>query len=165
MSQGINRVLACVGLKDDFDPVLARAIELANATGAKLYVLHVLRSLTDEVLTTLRENIPEREVFRSIHESRLKHAREAFDKKIKQFRAENGAMLAQLSGGDISFNSLEGYAAAVISEFAKKNDVDMIVLASNKRTLPTTYTGKITKGVIKRTHVPVVVVPSRNTRK
>ncbi len=56
-------------------------MELANATGAKRYVLHVLRSLTDEVLTTLRENIPEHEVFRRIHASRLKHDRERLTKK------------------------------------------------------------------------------------
>lgn len=161
MSQDFNRILACVGLKDDFDPVLTKAMELAIATDSRLYVLHVVRSLTDEVLTTLRETIPEREVFRSIHESRIKHAREAFDKKIKTFHAENAHLLDRFGERDISFNTLEGYPASVITDFAKHNSANMIVLAANKSSLSTTYAGKITKGVIKRAHVPVVVVPAR----
>lgn len=54
---------------------------------------------------------------------------------------------------------VEDYPAKVIVQRASKLRCDPIVLASNKRGFTAAYPGKVARGVIKRSHVPVIVVP------
>lgn len=159
MSHGIRRILCCVGLRTDCDPVLAQAVGLAVATGANIDVLHAVKSLSDDVVNTLRDNIPDRGVLETLMERRLKEAGEELDEQIEAFWSRHPDLHDEFGDSEMTRNVLEGYPASVIADFAKRAGSDMIVLAANKRSLSATYAGKITKGVIKRARVPVVVVP------
>ncbi|MGM0535865.1 MAG: universal stress protein [Pseudomonadota bacterium] len=159
MSHGIRRILCCVGLRTDSDKVLAHAVGLAVATGAKLDVLHAVKSLSDDVVNTLRDNIPDRGILESLRERRLKEAGEVLDDQIETFWSRHPDLREAFGEGEMTRSVLEGYPASVITDFATDARSDMIVLAANKRNFSATYAGKITKGVIKRSRVPVVVVP------
>ncbi|QFU01161.1 Universal stress protein family protein [Halomonas sp. THAF5a] len=161
MSHGIRRILCCVGLKIDCDPVLAHAVGLAVATGAELEVLHAVKSLSDDVVSTLRANIPDRKLLETLREQRLEEASKVLDEKIAAFWAGHPELEAAYGDREMKRHVLEGYPAAVITDHAHDRGSDMIVMASNKRSFSASYAGKITKGVIKRSHVPVVVVPPR----
>lgn len=161
MSHGIRRILCCVGLKIDCNPVLAHAVGLAVATGAELEVLHAVRSLSDDVVNTLRVNIPDREILETLREQRLKEASAVLDEKIETFWAGHPELKEAFGAREMKRSVLEGYPAVVITDYAHRRGSDMIVMASNKRSFSASYAGKITKGVIKRSHVPVVVVPPR----
>ena len=54
---------------------------------------------------------------------------------------------------------VEGYPASEITRYAVRHDCGMIIVATNKRGFASSYAGRVTKGVIKRASVPVVVVP------
>ncbi|APE31810.1 hypothetical protein BOX17_13125 [Halomonas aestuarii] len=162
MSQGIRRILCCVGLKIDCDPVLEQAVTLAVATGAEVDVLHAVKSLSDDVVNTLRVNIPDRHILDTLRDQRLKEAKEVLDSKIETFWAGHPELREAYGYRELPCSVLEGYPAQVITDYARRTSSDMIVLAANKRR-SATYAGKITKGVIKRSPVPVVVVPPRKS--
>lgn len=47
-----------------------------------------------------------------------------------------------------------------LMQHRRQGGCDLIVMAANKRGLTASYAGKVTKGVLKRSHVSVVVVPA-----
>ncbi|MFW3616801.1 universal stress protein [Billgrantia antri] len=160
MSHGIKRILCCVGLRGDCDRVVQQAVGLALATGAELHVLHAVKSLSDDVVNTLKVNIRDREVLGSLMEQRLKQARDELEARLEAFWRRHPELREAFGERPVGRTVLEGYPASVIAHFASQKGVDMIVMASNKRSFVASYAGKVTKGVIKRAKVPVVVVPT-----
>ncbi|MBB3141310.1 universal stress protein [Halomonas organivorans] len=160
MTHGIRRILCCLGLRGDCDPVLDRAVGLSLATGAELHVLHAVKSLSNDVVNTLKVNIRDREVLGGLMQQRLDQAGADLDRCIETFWQQHPELCEAYGDRQLSRSVLEGYPASVIAHFAKRTGSDMIVLAANKRTFTATYAGKVTKGVIKRARVPVVVVPA-----
>lgn len=65
-----------------------------------------------------------------------------------------------MQGCNVTLSVEEGYPSAVICNYAERGGFGMIVLAANKQTYSATYAGKVTKSVIKRARVPVVVIPT-----
>ncbi|MBB3229242.1 universal stress protein [Halomonas stenophila] len=161
MSHGIRRILCCVGLRGDCELVLTQAVGLALATGAELHVLHAVKSLSDDVVNTLKVNIRDRKVLETLMAQRLDQAHEELDQRIDTFWTRHAELREAFGDREVTRSVLEGYPASVITHFATRSGSDMIVMAANKRSFTATYAGKITKGVIKRARVPVVVVPTR----
>ena len=161
MTHGIRRILCCVGLRGDCDSVLEQAVSLAQATGAELHVLHAVKSLSDDVLNTLKTNIRDRQMLDTLMAQRLEQARQELDERLAAFWAQHPEQRAAFGEREVTCSVLEGYPASVITHYATRTGSDMIVMAANKRSFMATYAGKITKGVIKRSRVPVVVVPPR----
>lgn len=159
MSHGIERILCCVGLRADSDYVLHRAISLALATQSELHVLHAVKALPDEMANTLKVNIRDRDVLNTLMEQRIEQARVELKAKLAAFWQRHSDLHEAFGDRKISCTVLEGYPSSVISHFASRGKFDMIVVAANKRSFSASYAGKVTKGVIKRAKVPVVVVP------
>ena len=158
MPVSISRLLCCLGLKDDCRQVLAPTLTLAKATGADVHVLQAVKALSDDVRHTLKANIGERATLDGLMEQRLRLARERLDEFVEAFWQEHEA---NLPGREVvaAKSVLEGYPASEITRYAVRHDCDMIIMATNKRGFASSYAGRVTKGVIKRASVPVVVVP------
>ena len=159
MEHRVKSVLCCVGLRGDSHGVLEQATTLALATGARLHILHVVKPLAEDVMNTLKVNIRNRESLEGFLRQRIDQARERLETKIDEFfehhPEERQAMNAQIEALEV----LEGYPASVISDVASKRGHDFIVIAANKHGLTASYAGKVAKGVLKRSHIPVIVVP------
>lgn len=162
MTHGIRRILCCVGLRGDCDLVLAQAMGLAQATGAELHVLHAVKSLSDDVLNTLKTSIQDRQMLESLMAQRLDQSRQALDERLAAFWTRHPERRAAFGEREVTLSVLEGYPASVICHYATRTGCDMIVMAANKRSFAAAYAGKVTKGVIKRARAPVVVVPTRS---
>jgi len=159
MIYGIKRILCCVGLRSDYDYVVQHAVGLALSTGAELHILHAVKSLSNDMVNTLKVNIRDSDVLDKLMEQRLKQAHDEVKIKLENFWKRYPKLKEELGSKEIECTVLEGYPASVISHFADKGKFDVIVMAANKRSFFATYAGKVTKGVIKRAKVPVVVVP------
>lgn len=161
MSYEIKRILCCVGLRGDYDRVVCHAAALALSTGAELHILHAVKPISNDMINTLKVNIRDQDTLKSMLEQRLIQARDDLKKRLDDFWVRYPDLKKSLNNINIDCSVLEGYPASVIAHFASQKKFDMIVMSSNKRSFPATYAGKVTKGVIKRAKVPVVVV-SRN---
>lgn len=159
MAKPIKRILCSLGMRGNCDNVIEESINLALATGATLHILYVVKSLADDVMNTLKVNIRDREVLGSLMDSRIEKSRAELEAEIEAFWGRFPALFEAMQGREVTLSVLEGYPASVIAHFANANKFDLIVMAANKRSYLATYAGKVTKGVIKRAKVPVVVVP------
>nr|WP_299245987.1 universal stress protein [uncultured Halomonas sp.] len=159
MEHRIASILCCVGLRGDSHGVLEQATRLALTTGAELHVLHVVKPLADDVMNTLKANIRNRESLEGFVHQRIDLAREQLQDKIGEFFERHPEDQQALASRLVSLEVLEGYPASVINEVASRKAHDFIVIAANKHGLTASYAGKVAKGVLKRSHIPVIVVP------
>lgn len=159
MEQQINRILCCIGLRGDCDTVLEQATRLALATGAELHVLHAVKSLSDDVMNTLKVTIRSQDMLENLMHQRLEQAHQQLETRMEAFWSQHPEVLQALRTQVVKPEVVEGYPASVITRLASKRGCDLIVMAANKRGFAASYAGKVTRGVIKRTTIPVVVVP------
>ncbi len=159
MEKPIDNILCCVGLRSDSHVVLEQAVRLASATGARLHILHAVKSLDDDVMNTLRVNIRDKQTLQGLIRKRLDDAQQQLDAKLENFFNALGEGGDVLASSVASRDVVEGYPAKVIVQRASNLRSDLIVMASNKRGFTASYVGKVTRGVLKRSQVPVVVVP------
>src|SRR5680860_494843 len=85
MTQKINRILCTIGMRGNCDKVLEQSVNLALATGANLHVLHVVKTITDDVLNTLKANIRDRDVLGSLIEQRTAQSSVALAAEMDAF--------------------------------------------------------------------------------
>ncbi len=159
MTKSISRILCSIGMRGNCDNVLEHGVNLALATGSSLHILYVVKSLADDVMNTLKVNIRDRDVLGSLMEKRIDQSRDELAAEIEAFWGRFPELREAMQGHEVTLSVLEGYPAAVIAHHASAGKFDLIVMAANKRSYLATYAGKVTKGVIKRSKVPVVVVP------
>lgn len=159
MTDNISRILCSIGMRGNCDNVIEHSINLALATNANLHILHVVKSLNEDVMNTLKVNIRDRDVLGSFMEQRIEQGLEELTSELATFWKRHAALEEKMQGREVELTVLEGDPASVITHFAKVGKFDLIVMAANKRSYIATYAGRVTKGVIKRAKVPVVVVP------
>lgn len=160
MTHSIKRILCSIGLRGNCDKVIEESITLALATGADIHILHVVKSLPDEVMSTLRSNIRSPKTVSSLIMERTEQWRNELAGRLDAFWGRFPELQEAMGEREITLSVQEGYPAAVICNFANRGGFDLIVMAANKKTYVSTYAGKVTKGVIQRSKVPVVVVPT-----
>jgi nucleotide-binding universal stress UspA family protein len=159
MTQKINRILCSIGMRGNCDNVIEQGVNLALATGAELHILHVVKSLSDDAINTLRAHIRDRDVLETLMGQRTEQSHANLTAELGAFWGRFPQLKEAMKDRKVSLTVLEGYPSSVICHFASTGKFDMIVVAANKKTYLPTYAGKVTKGVIKRATVPVVVVP------
>lgn len=161
MNEPIDNILCCVGLRSDCHGVLEQGVRLALATGARLHVMHAVKSLPDDVVHTLRATVRDAEALKGVMGKRVAETRRDLDDKLERFWADHPEQHRAMASRLASVEIVEGYPAKAIVTRADTLGCDLIVVASNKHGFSTYYTGKVTRGVLKRASVPVVVVPCR----
>jgi nucleotide-binding universal stress UspA family protein len=159
MSHNIRRILCTIGMRGNCDNVLEQGVRLAFATGASLDILHVVKTIADDVMNTLKATIRDRDVLGSLIDQRTSQSSSALAAEIEAFWIRKPELKEMMKDRVVELSVLEGDPASVICHYAKRGNFDMIVMAAHKKTYLATYAGKVTKGVIKRAKVPVVIVP------
>lgn len=159
MTKKINRILCSIGMRGNCDNVIEHGINLALATDSSLHILHVVKSLAEDVMNTLKVNIRDRDVLGSLMDQRIEQSRDKLAAELEAFWVRFPKLREAMKDREITLTVLEGDPASVITHFANIGKFDLIVMAANKRSYIATYAGRVTKGVIKRAKVPVVVVP------
>lgn len=160
MAKEIEYVLCGIDLLENCDSIMEKAIDLANCTDASVHVLHVVKPLSDDVMNTLKVNIREPGALDKMIQQRIDERRVKLKRKIDVVCQDYPSLQKAMEEGRIDSTVLEGYPASGIVDFASQENVSMIVIGANKQNHIVTYAGKVTKGVIRRAHVPVVVIPS-----
>ncbi len=160
MSYKNSRILCSVGMRGDCSTLVKESMLLALATDSNLHILHVVKSLSDDLLGTLRNNIHNPKRLTTLLAERTHQWQEELEELLEQFWVQNPEIKEKMKDHSVSISVEEGYPSAVICNYAEQGNFNMIIVAANKQRYPAVYAGKVTKGVIKRAKVPVVVVPT-----
>jgi nucleotide-binding universal stress UspA family protein len=146
-----RNIIAAVDFSDATSAVVARAAELANALGAKLWLIHVATPQPDfmgyEVGPVyIRDSVAQ--------QLRMQH------KHLHRMRQELHAQ-----GVEASALLVSGTPARKIILEASRLEAEFIVMGSHGHgTLFNLLMGTVCNGVLRKAPCPVVVVPARTAR-
>ncbi|MGB4652026.1 universal stress protein [Methanothrix sp.] len=120
------------------------AVELAKLSGGRVYAIYVAD-------TQRTAHLPDDMLLFSIKELLLKEGKEAID-QVKQ--------IADKKGVDFKGEVVEGNPSDEIIRYAKKGDMNMIVVGAVGRTgLDKFLLGSVAEKVVRNSKIPVLTVP------
>lgn len=159
MKSSIKNVLYSTDLSQNAPIAFGYAVYLAKLTGANIHLLHVLEKLSDDAVFTLQTYVMDEKKRHEIMDSRAEKARSRFDEKQEAFwaaqSAEDQAVRKQIK----SVTVCESYPAEEILKTAADHSCDLIVMGSHERGMRHTFLGSVAKSVLRRSHVPTLIVP------
>ncbi len=138
-----DKILIANDATDKTSDAVNEAIELAKTTNAELHTIFVIN-------TTTFESIPETGVWTKT-KNILKNEGEEANKKVKEKCKEEDI--------DSKSQILEGVPDKQIIEYAKNNDIDLIVMGtSSKKGVDKFLLGSVAEKVLRSSDIPVLVV-------
>ena len=159
MQHDLKNVLYSTDLSQNAPIAFGYAAYLAKLTGADLHLLHVLEPLSDDAMFTLQAYLLDDKKRHDIIDERLAKARSRLAERQDAFWAaqsdEDRKVRAQIK----SITVCESYPAEQILKSAKDHDCDLIVMGSHERGMSHTFLGSVAKSVLRRSHVPTLIVP------
>lgn len=159
MKPTITHILFTTDLSKNSTYALRHAAGLANATGAKLHVLHVMEPLSEDARITIQMFIQDKASQEETLITRKQHVKAVLTERQKNFWAalpdEDKLVRDQVA----SIEVVEGHPAEVILRRSKELNCDLIVLGAHDHGFSHTFLGSVAKRVLRRATIPTLVVP------
>ncbi len=159
MQHEIKNLLYSTDLSQNSHIAFGYAAYLAKLTGANLHLLHVLEKLSDDAAFTLQAYLLDEKKRHDIIDLRVDKARKLLDQRQEAFWAAQSPEDRKVRAQIKSVTVCESYPAEEILKSAKNNNCDLIVMGSHERGLSHTFLGSVAKSVLRRSHVPTLIVP------
>jgi len=156
----INDILFATDMSKNSNNALRHALTMARAHQANVHILHVTEPLSHDAIVTLQ-------MFMQDDASRKKAIAERHD-SIKQMLKKNQQEFLNSLEDDaketykavISVELVEGHSAEVILQRAAELNCQLITLGTHEQGTGHTFIGTVTKRVLRRSKIPVLVVPN-----
>ena len=159
MQHDIKNLLYSTDLSQNSLIAFGYAAYLAKLTGADLHLLHVLEKLSDDAAFTLQAYLLDEKKRHEIIDLRVEKARKLMNERQDTFWAQQSPEDQKLRAQIKSITVCEAYPAEEILMAAKQHNCDLIVMGSHERGLSHTFLGSVAKSVLRRSHVPTLIVP------
>ncbi|MEM7023078.1 MAG: universal stress protein [Pseudomonadota bacterium] len=159
MQHAIRNVLYATDLSQNSHIAFSYAAYFAKMTGADLHLLHVLASLSDDAVFALQVYIQDDKKRHEVLDLRVEKARKLLDERQEAFWSQQSPDDQLVREQIKSVTICEAYPAEQILKSAKQHNCDLIIMGSHERGLSHTFLGSVTKSVLRRSHVPSLVVP------
>lgn len=159
MQHQMKSILYSTDLSQNSVIAFGYAAYLAKLTGAEIHLLHVLEKLSDDAAFTLQAYLLDEKKRHEILDMRVDKARSLLEAKQEDFWGRQSAEDQKFRSQIKSVTVCESYPAEEILKSAKKHNCDLIIMGSHERGLSHTFLGSVAKSVLRRSHVPTLVVP------
>lgn len=159
MNHNIKNLLYSTDLSQNTSIAFGYAAYLAKLTGADIHLLHVLEKLSDDAAFALHTYLMDDKKRHEVIDLRVEKARERLDQRQEAFWSAQSAEDQKIRGQIKSVTVCESYPAEEILKTAKAKKCDLIVMGSHERGMSHTFLGSVAKSVLRRSHVPTLIVP------
>lgn len=160
----LRKILYCTDFSPSSFAALKYAVYLAKTTGAEIHVLHVVEKLSNDAKMTLQTYVSDDESRRKMLKERVKMAQNILAERQDVFWSELSAEEHFLKEKIVSTEVIESYPAETILRVSEAQNVDMVIMGSHERGVSNTFLGSVAKSVLRRSLVPVMVVPVSEAR-
>lgn len=161
MKPTVTHILFTTDLSENSTYALRHAASMAEATGAKLHVLHVSEPLSDDARITMMMFMQDKGSRQDAMQTRTEHVKAVLEERQKAFWAampdEDRSIQDQID----SIEVIEGHVAEVILRRSTELGCDLIVLGAHNHGFSQTFLGSVAKRVLRRATIPTLVVPYR----
>jgi nucleotide-binding universal stress UspA family protein len=141
----LKNILVAIDFSTNSHKVFELGLSLAKDSSAHLHLIHVIDSVYYKHNSEISQN-------EFIHKIRFENAKE----ELRKFKFE-----VSHSGVEIIEILVEGIPHEEIIQYARQNEIDMIVIASHGWTnLPHVVMGNIADKIMRQTEIPVICIKS-----
>ena len=155
----IKDILFATDLSENADYALRHGLAVAESLGANVHVVHVSEPLSPDAVVTLQ-------MFIQDADARQRAIHNRHDSVHDLLRVNQKNFVASLSGDAkaaykrvASVDLIEGHPAEAILKRARELDCGMIVMGAHEHGTGHTFLGTVAKRVMRRSRIPVMVVP------
>ena len=159
MQLSIKSLLYSTDLSHNSHIAFGYAAGLAKMTGAEIHLLHVLERLSDDAMFAIQTYVQDDKQRHEIVDLRTQKARALLEQKQETFWAGQSEADQKVRSQIKSITVVESYPADEILKAAKQHNCDLIVMGSHERGMSHTFLGSVAKSVLRRAHVPTLIVP------
>ena len=159
MQNAIKNILYSTDLSPNSHLAFGHAAYFAKLTGAGIHILHVLERLSDDAMFAIQAYIQDDDKRHDMTRLRVARARKLLDDKQEAFWSAQSEEDQKVRAQIRSVTVCEAYPAEEILKLAREHGCDLIVMGSHERGLSHTFLGSVAKSVLRRSHVPTVIVP------
>lgn len=159
MQLAIKNILYSTDLSRNSPIAFSYAVYLAKLTGADIHILHVLERLSDDATFAIQAYVQDDRKRHDMLDLRLERARKLLNEKQAAFWAVQSEADQKAKDRIKSVRVCESYPAEEILKTAKHHRCDLIVMGSHERGVSHTFLGSVAKSVLRRSHVPTLIVP------
>ncbi|MDF1524861.1 MAG: universal stress protein [bacterium] len=160
MSPDINIILCCIAMGPSAEWVMLHALQEAGVHGAKVHVLHVIPAYDATMAMPIVSFMGEEKFSQLVKEHKdetvvaiKKDIEELKERIIKEHLDESVDRIRNI-------HVYEGDPELEILHMADELGVDMIVMGTHSKGLTQyTFMGSVAKKVLKRSRVPMLLVP------
>jgi nucleotide-binding universal stress UspA family protein len=143
MTKLFERILVATDGSQKNQPAVRKGLEIARECGSPIYAIYVI---DDTPLTSAQAEVSMADVYMQL--------KDEGERAVEQVKRTAG-------GVTVETRILSGRPARVITEFALKNDVDLIVVGSQGKTgLERLLLGSVAENIIRMADCMVLVVKS-----
>lgn len=161
MTPTITHILFTTDLSENSTYALRHAASLAQATGARLHVLHVTEPLSEDARITMQMFMQDKASRQSALSARTDYVKTVLAERQKAFWAAMPEADRAIQDQIESIEVVEGYPAEVILRRSKELGCDLIVVGAHDHGFTHTFLGTVAKRVLRRATIPTLVVPYR----
>ena len=170
MLKSVKSILFATDLTKNCQPALDFTLSMATAFNAKIYMLHVIEKLPDNVDERLKDLLGTHK-WGEIADSHITNARKSLLGKqstnsVVREAIHNFCKQEGIADDPAKFQAHEivvsdGFIIDDILKYSKKHNCDLITIGGNHSTLfSKTAMSSTAKGVLKESKIPVTVVPA-----
>lgn len=159
MFPSIDKILFATDLSKNAAEAGKYVAYLAKLTGAEIHVLHVAQKLSADAIIALETYITNPEARSKGLSGRTARLKEQLTGQIDAFWKMQDEQDREVRRQVASIEVCEGYPAEDILKRVAQLDIDLIVMGAHEKGLIHTFLGSVAKSVLRRSRVPVLVVP------
>lgn len=170
MTTNINSILFATNLSEDCRAALGVAVYSASYYKARLILLYVIPRDERREIQEHLESLLGKEKWEAIKKEDEENAREVLIGKVSHSQISHKILQRYFEKEEINLNNpdidwqevvtADSNVSSAIIDQARKYGCDMIVLGAGKGFFGETSVGSVIKGVLRRSNIPVLVVPS-----
>lgn len=154
----INKILYTTSLGPHTRSVYRHAIQMAQQNNAELVMLHVINPVGELGKALIRQYLP-KDLVKKVHDEGVTKIMTEMEARVQLFFEEELASLDQSIQIKVTPKVVEGHHDEAILEVAKDQQVDLVIMGTENK-LGIHSQSHTTQQVIKRSKVPVLVVPT-----
>ncbi|MFD1009462.1 universal stress protein [Oceanisphaera ostreae] len=154
----INKILYATSLGPYTRSVYRHAMRVAKQNNAEIIMLHVITSVGELGEALIREYLP-KELVKKVHAEGVAKVIKTMETRVQDFFDEELSYLDEPMSWKITPRVVQGRHDEMILNVAKKEGVDIIIMGTENK-LGIYSQSDTTQQVIKRSKVPVLVVPT-----
>lgn len=160
MSDEIKAILYAADLEPGCEEVLAYAIGVAKQFGATLQVVTVIKDERETSLVEVDSYVPQ-EALDKYQDDRVQRVRNSIEAQVAAYYAERLDRGADEAIFEITVHEGDDVAQRVLEEADRKRPDLILVGSRGEGVLAGLLFGSVVHDLIRRTRIPVLLVPAR----